>query len=458
MNRASSASGPGSAIAFLPRLHPIEVFAQAIEPCVQPRQLLVHPSPRLAEPLLFQAVDPGLGMLAIGDQSALAQHLEVARNRGPGDLEPAGDVARVALAGGQHADDFTPGRICEGLENVHTSYIAELLNSVQAKYRVAGGAAAEISARTSHLESQMTWIVAMSPIKTVTLAGLLSATLSAASTAQTPSTTPAVAVGPQYDTTHVYVAEADMAAFATSFIATFGGHASAPATMTVTPTPSSTRFEAVQTPAGSLSVFGFRTPIPYVFGAERTGYLVTDMDVAIAAARATGAAVLVTPFPDPIGRDAVIEWPGGVDMQLYWHTTPPSYAPLATIPENRVYLSKEAADEFVRDFLAFAHGAVTQDDVAQGVEIGRPGETYRRIRISSGFGKAVVLVTDGHLPWPYGREVTGYEVADLTATLAKATAAGVKILVTPYQADRRVAAIVEFPGGYIAEIHAAADP
>jgi predicted enzyme related to lactoylglutathione lyase len=272
-------------------------------------------------------------------------------------------------------------------------------------------------------------------------------------------TTPEVAVAPQYDTTHVYVAQADMAAFAASFIATFGGHATTPATMTVTPTPSSTSFEAVQTPAGSLSVFGFTTPIPYVFGAERTGYLVTDMDVAIAAAKADGADVLVAPFPDPIGRDAVIQWPGGVNMQLYWHTTPPSYAAFATVPENRLYLSPEKADVFIRDFVAFSHGAVVTDDAAApGVEIGRPGETYRRVRISSAFGKAVVMVTDGHLPWPYGREMTGYEVQDLTATLAKATGSGAKVLVAPYQADHRAAAIVQFPGGYIAEIHAAAAP
>jgi len=34
---------------------------------------------------------------------------------------------------------------------------------------------------------------------------------------------PAVAVGPQYDTTHVYVAPADVDRFAASFLATFGG-------------------------------------------------------------------------------------------------------------------------------------------------------------------------------------------------------------------------------------------
>ena len=298
----------------------------------------------------------------------------------------------------------------------------------------------------------------MRKIELLALSGLLTAALASAAMAD-PSPTSSPGVGPEYDTTHVYVAPADMAAFAASFTATFGGQASKPVTMTITPTPSSTSFEAVQTPAGSLSVFGFATPIPYFFGAERTGYLVKDMDAAIAAAKATGADVLVAPFPDPIGRDAVIQWPGGINMQLYWHATAPHYAPLVTVPENRLYLSKERADVFIKDFLAFSGGAVTSDDAAAaGVEIGRPGETFRRVRITSAFGKAVVLATDGHLPWPYGRELTGYEVADLTATLAKATASGATVLVAPYRSDRRDAAVVQFPGGYIAEIHAATGP
>jgi hypothetical protein len=65
-----------------------------------------------------------------------------------------------------------------------------------------------------------------------------------------------------------------------------------------------------------------------------------------------------------------------------------------------------------------------------------------------------VLVTDGFLPHPYGRELTGYEVSDLKGTLAKANAAGVTTLVEPYTAGGRSAAVVQFPGGYIAEIHA----
>jgi hypothetical protein len=269
--------------------------------------------------------------------------------------------------------------------------------------------------------------------------------------------TVSAAVGPQYDTTHVYVAPQDFDRFVASLIATFGGTTTKQGVFTVTPTPSSTMSQLVLTPVGTISVFGFKTPIPYPFGLERTGYLVTDMDEAIGAAKATGADVLVAAFNDPIGQDAIIQWPGGVNTQLYWHTTAPSYAPLQTIPENRVYLSPDRADAFVRSFVAFSHGSVVSDEPrAPGVEIGRPAETYRRVRIESKFGKLTALVTDGHLPYPYGREVTGYEVASLTDTLTKAKAAGVDILVIPHTADERASVIVQFPGGYIAEIHSGA--
>jgi predicted enzyme related to lactoylglutathione lyase len=264
-------------------------------------------------------------------------------------------------------------------------------------------------------------------------------------------------VGPQYDTTHVYVAPADFDTFTASFVATFGGTLSKQGVFQVTPTPSQTMSQLALTPAGTISVFGFKTPVPAPFGVERTGYLVTDFDKAVASARAAGADVIVAPFPDPIGRDAVVQWPGGVNMQIYWHTTAPNYTPLATVPENRVYVSPDRVDAFVHDFTAFAHGTVVSDTAnAPGIEIGRPGETYRRVRIESGFGKMMVLVTDGHLPYPYGHELTGYEVADLDATLTKAKAAGVEVLAAPFVSDGRKSAIVQFPGGYVAEIHATA--
>jgi hypothetical protein len=276
--------------------------------------------------------------------------------------------------------------------------------------------------------------------------------------AQAIAATPNVAVGPQYDTTHVYVAPQDFDRFVASLIATFGGTTTKQGVFTVTPTPSETMSQLVLTPVGTISVFGFKTPIPYPFGLERTGYLVPDMDAAIRTAKATGADLLVASFNDPIGRDAIIQWPGGVNAQLYWHTTAPSYTPLKTIPENRVYVSPDSVGLFSRSFLTFSHGKVMSDDAhAPGVEIGRPADTYRRIRIESKFGKLTALVTDGHLPYPYGREITGYEVADLSDTLAKAKTVGVVVLVAPYTADQRHAAIVQFPGGYIAEIHSPAD-
>jgi hypothetical protein len=300
----------------------------------------------------------------------------------------------------------------------------------------------------------------MDAIRRLVVAVELAIVAMAASTSvRADSVVPTIAVGPQYDSTHVYVSPENVDRFAESFVATFGGQISRRVITTVTPTPSSTVFRFLQTPVGTISLFGFETPIPYPFGTERTGYLVTDLDVAIDAARAAGAEVVVAPFPDPIGRDAVIRWPGGVEMQLYWHFTKPDYAPFVSIPENRVYLSPDAADAFVRAFVSFSRGKVVSDEAqAPGIEIGQPKGTYRRVRIESLFGKLTVLITDGHLPFPYGRETTGYEVADLATTLFKAKAAGVSVLAGPYIAERRSVALVEFPGGYVAEVHSLIGP
>jgi len=262
------------------------------------------------------------------------------------------------------------------------------------------------------------------------------------------------AVGPQYDFTHVYVAPEELDRFVASFVGTFGGTTSKKVVTTITPTPSETTSQFVQSPVGPLSVFGFKTPIPYPFGAERTGYLVADLDAALRAAQSDGVNIIVAPFPDPIGRDAVIQWSGGVNMQVYWHTTAPSCSSLKTIRENRVYLSTSKADEFVEQFIRFSNGRIASDNAhAPGVEIGRPTDTYRLIRIESLFGKLRIIVTDGHLPYPYGRELTGYEVANLAETLHKATMNGAAVLIAPYTSGARQAAMVRFPGGYIAEIH-----
>lgn len=279
----------------------------------------------------------------------------------------------------------------------------------------------------------------------------LTASLCLGARAQTPA---GVAVGAQYDTSHVYVAPKDVDAFVSSFLGTFGGQSTKQVVVTVTPTPSKTTSQLLQTPVGTVSLFGFATPIPTHFGDERNGYLVTDMTAALVDARQSGADVVVTPFPDPIGIDAVVQWPGGVNMQLYWHTKAPAYQPFKHVPENRVYVSVGRAEAFINAFLSFSHGSVVEDDKdAPAIEVGRPGEFYRRVRIESAFGKMAVLITDGQLPYPFGKETTGYEVDDLNTTLEKAKLLGVTVLVNPYMSEHRLAAIVQFPGGYVAEVH-----
>jgi hypothetical protein len=271
--------------------------------------------------------------------------------------------------------------------------------------------------------------------------------------AQTTAEAPNFAVGAQFDTTHVYVPAADFDRCVASLIATFGGRATPQGVFTVTPTPSKTKSQLVLTPVGTMSIFGFETPIPYPFGAERTGYLLTDFAAGVRAAQTSGADLIVAPFDDPLGKDAIVQWPGGVDMQLYWHTVAPTYDALVSVPENRVYISSQSVAPFIHDFVAFSHGTVTSDASAPGREIGRPQTTFRQVRITSRFGVTTVFVTDGILPYPYGREITGYGVSDLAATLAKAKAAGATVLDGPYAASGRQSAMVSFPGGFIAEIH-----
>ena len=111
-----------------------------------------------------------------------------------------------------------------------------------------------------------------------------------------------------------------------------------------------------------------------------------------------------------------------------------------------------------RDFGAFAQAKViSDDDKAHGIEIGRPNDVYRRVRMDLPFGKVTVLATDGHLPYPYGREITGYDVDDLSDTIAKAKTAGARVVTEPYSVAGRRAAMVQFPGGFIAEIHSDSD-
>ena len=94
---------------------------------------------------------------------------------------------------------------------------------------------------------------------------LLVSTVGAGGQTGSAANSPGMAVGPQYDTTHVYVAPEDFDRFVTSFVATFGGSTSKQGVFTVTPTPSSTMSQLVFTPVGTVSVFGFKTPVPHPF-------------------------------------------------------------------------------------------------------------------------------------------------------------------------------------------------
>jgi len=145
---------------------------------------------------------------------------------------------------------------------------------------------------------------------------------------------------------------------------------------------------------------------------------------------------------DPAGRGWEVTWDPGTDditvansMGIYAKRWLTQLRRDATTPPLFVWLE---AQEVCR----------TKDEAGQVNTVKMVGDEELRSTVWT------VHVTDGHLPFPYGRELTGYEVADLADTLAKAKTAGVAILAGPYAADHRNAAMVQFPGGYIAEIHA----
>ena len=80
----------------------------------------------------------------------------------------------------------------------------------------------------------------MRTIMVLALAAALAGAVAFAAMAQLSPPTPVVAVGPQYSSTHVYVAPSDFDRFVASFVATFGGTTSKVGVFTVTPTPSLT--------------------------------------------------------------------------------------------------------------------------------------------------------------------------------------------------------------------------
>jgi hypothetical protein len=139
-------------------------------------------------------------------------------------------------------------------------------------------------------------LILLSQATALAVALLLPVAASASDGKTAPTQDAGIAVGPQYDTTHVYVTSTDFDAFVNSFVATFGGKPSKRIVGNVLPVTSSTEMQYILTRVGALSMFAYQTPVPFPFGQERTGYVVTDMDRAIKAARSSGAEVIVERF------------------------------------------------------------------------------------------------------------------------------------------------------------------
>ena len=85
-------------------------------------------------------------------------------------------------------------------------------------------------------------------------------------------------------------------------------------------------------------------------------YLVTDMDAAVRAAKKAGAAILVAPFPDAIGRDAIVQWPGGVNAAAPIGTPPLNLLlNFQTVPESRLCCDR-AGDKVTTELRRFRPG------------------------------------------------------------------------------------------------------
>ncbi|WP_156934722.1 glyoxalase [Pseudonocardia spinosispora] len=289
--------------------------------------------------------------------------------------------------------------------------------------------------------------------------GMASLVVSACGTASAPQSTANVAAaqpyGVQYDATHVYVEHGKLNDFIQSWEGTFGGTHNAPSAFQITPTASNTMASIMHSPVGLLAAYDYQTPIPYPFGSEQTGFGVHNPDSAVKVAQQAGATVPVAPWTGPVGREAVIRFPGGYSSQIWEQFDMSGFTPLTTQPEFRVYLSEDTVSAFLASYLKFTGGKVISDvSNADGGEIGAPGTTFHRVRMTTPFGNTVVLATNqGAWTYPYGHDTTGYTVPNLADTIAKAKANGVTVLAGPYKSADRSSVMMQFPGGYTAEVH-----
>lgn len=252
-----------------------------------------------------------------------------------------------------------------------------------------------------------------------------------------------LSVGPQYGTTHVYVDPSTQEAFTRSFIQTFGGESVAALENDA---------HSVASPSGTVSLYSAQSADST--NSASIGYLVLDLDHAISSAQKSGARLIAGPVQGALGRSAVIQWPGGIKTGLYQDEHRPNLPPLAARPDQRVHIAPAEVDGFVKAFLHFSKGTLMFDSPRRdAAEIGKPGESYRLVRLVSPFGNILIVASQNPLAPPFGTESTGYEVQDLSATLDRAQAAGAKVVSGPYKAVDHTTAMLTFPGGYTAEVH-----
>ena len=240
----------------------------------------------------------------------------------------------------------------------------------------------------------------MRTIMVLALAAALAGAVAFAAVAQLSSApTPEVAVGPQYDSTHVYVAPADFDRFVASFVATFGGTAS------------------------KRACHGYADAEPdHVAacsdaGREPLGVRLRDTCSLSLRRRADRLSRRGHGHRRPGGPR---RWGGRHRRPVPRSDRPRRGDPVAGRREHAALLAHDAAScaaagcrsrkprstcrttaptPSSATSCAFSQGGRDSDDPrAPGVEIGRPGETYRRVRLASHFGEMAVLVTDGHLP------------------------------------------------------------
>ncbi|RJQ76638.1 hypothetical protein D5S17_17385 [Pseudonocardiaceae bacterium YIM PH 21723] len=157
---------------------------------------------------------------------------------------------------------------------------------------------------------------------------------------------PARAYGVQYDASHVYVEHGKLPDFIASWEGTFGGTHNPPTVFGITPTPSKALASIIHSPVGLLAAYDYQTPVPFPFGSEQTGFGVHDPDSAVAVARRSGATAPVAPWTGPVGREAVIRFPGGFSSQIWEQFDMFGFPPLTTQPEFRVYLSEDSQSRY----------------------------------------------------------------------------------------------------------------